>query len=292
MKQNPAKYIIFAVMVVVLVGGAMMPSAQRIIHPATEYQNEGAHFNIAENGDRTLELSLGEDGYVLTDENGTTAIGTGFGAVFLVYGDGVLLRFADTGTAEVLTEDGKTSVGQITDSDTLEIAIQGGALYIGGTEYGDVWAYRDDKGGYVLADNAYVLSDSIVIAGLYGTVTTDSDTPAEVGYTAKGTVTGFGTVKAVNPVSSLTLNGTEGTIVGTAEDGLYALSKADFVSSWSDDSSSTATAEYLIVPDKVSVPNPLADKDYVNVILKCVPIFIFLALIFGIYVHIRNKDAY
>ena len=213
----------------------------------------------------------------------------------VAYGDGLIVRVTDMGTVEVLDANGITTAGQLSPSTpSVQIDIQGETLYVNGTSYGGIWAYRDDTGDHVRADRPYVASDTKVLAGFYGSAVTDSDTPVNIGYVALGTEVGFDSVSYVYPDSSLTLDtdSVQGTVQHTMESDMFRLDSATFDASWSDDSASQSSTRYFIVPENVTYKNPLSDKEYVNLTLKFAPIFVFLAIIFGIYISLSRRADY
>lgn len=210
------------------------------------------------------------------------------------YGDGLILRISDTGVLDILTRDSEVSAGAITLSNpSIDLSIENGILSVNGTEYGELWVYRDDKGDYVATDNGRILEDSEVVSFVYGTFSTDSDTVVTVGYTGRGAIsTGFAKVSEVCPVSSLTItaDSTQGTFVYTPDGEIYDLGDAIYTSQWSDDSVSQVNSRYFIVPREVTHNNDmLEDKEYVRVTLIIAPIFVFVGLIYGLYKYSGRK---
>lgn len=271
----------------------MLYNVMMIVPTLYWYSDGNGQVYMGSTPDMFEGITMQAYGHTFTKRDDTGNIGFHSVKEF-AYGDGLILRISDTGALEILTPDSDVSAGTITTADSIVLSIENGILTVDGTEYGELWAYRDDAGDFVSEVSGYVLSDSVVIAGGYGPFQTESEVDVVAGYTGRGTVGEATEVAIVYPVSSLTPvpDSTQADIQYEVKGELYRLDSVGFSTTWSDDSQSQVRYANLIVPEYVSYSNSLSDKEYVNVTITVAPIFVFIALIYVVYMYLSKRNDY
>lgn len=216
-----------------------------------------------------------------------------YASTSLVMGENSIVRLYANGDVKLITENDTITIGTVASGTDVSFTVTDDTLGYEAsgttsTQSGMI-AYVSNEGEMVYAHNPTVTDDSqIVIGGITNGLETTGTETVTIGYCISGT---YGTIvdqtiTVLDPTASgtatyvsteMTVNTTE---VGT---NAYRIDSILFTSSWSDDSTSTATYTYFLAPAEITVEGTTVSAGGIlSTLVSVIPLIVLVGVILGI----------
>lgn len=220
----------------------------------------------------------------------------------LVVGEDSIVRIYSDGSVVLITANGYTDLGTVTDDNTVTLTITDDTLTytpVGGSEstQDGVMVYISSVGEWSMLLNPVVTDESRIIIGGYAhNLATDNDSTVDIGYCASETWGEFAdsditaTLYPVNDNGSTVSSTAIIKNASTITTNLVKINSILFDTTWSDDGVSTATYSYFLAPTEVEYDNPEYVGSGGSALVSAIPAIIIAAiLIFAVGTFVTSK---
>lgn len=216
-----------------------------------------------------------------------------YASTSLVMGENSIVRLYANGDVKLITENDTITIGTVASGTDVSFTVTDDTLGYetsgtSSTQSGMI-AYVSNEGEMVYAHNPTVTDDSqIVIGGITNGLETTGTETVTIGYCISGTYRTLTdqTITVLDPTASgtatyvsteMTVNTTE---VGTDA---YRIDSILFTSSWSDNSTSTATYTYFLAPAEITVEGTTVSAGgTLGTLVSVIPLIVLVGVILGI----------
>ena len=184
-------------------------------------------------------------------DTGNPPIQVNYASMSIAVGEDSIVRLYANGDVKLITTSGTVLMGTADIGTDVTFSITDSTLTYGADTQSDMKAYISSVGTMVMAHNPYIANGlDIIIGGYTNDLATSNDGTVDIGYCASGDYEGFGDTNvtavlnpSVSPTSTaVTVNATD------LDTGAYQINSILFISTYGDESTSTATYTYFLAP--------------------------------------------
>lgn len=220
-----------------------------------------------------------------------------YASMNIAIGEDSIVKLYANGDVKLITSVDSILMGTAVVGTDVTFSITDSVLTYGSDTQTGMKAYLSSTGTMVMAQNPYIANGLDIIIGEYTKgLPTNNDGTIDIGYCASGDFEGFGDSNviaildpSVNPVSTtVTVNATD------LETGAYQIESMQFISTYGDESTSTATYTYFLAPAsftaKTGEEGTSSSDGMLGTLISVIPLVTLVGIVLGAITLWRAKQ--